>query len=606
MLNLVGAFVSKNVTLLALSFFILLCIIQAGKPLHLDNADFPSVGKATAISGLPIYYRGEQSPQFSGLYHPPLYIYTLAAWYNLFGFSPTTTRILGALCAILQGALALMIFRCLFGPEIKKQMAPLFWLLFLLNPYTLAISSIADIDSTIYGPILLAIIYSVLKCRWRDGTEIRDPIPARRIILTGLLFALGLWAKLTTILLLIPMIYLLLATPRRWLSAAKTTAIMVGTGVLVFLSTYSLYGWIFNLDIKYTFNFLLFSLTHRGATGSAGGILGRLQGNLNNLLFNVPFTLGWTGLLTWLLLLGLVGVFAYAAYQRKSLKLFHFLLLALLLPLANIFYYWCQVMPFGYSPQKYHFVFWSLLHLPLAVMAAGIRPGELLTDAKIEVVRDKAESLCLFAAFMLAMACGLAFVKDEPILRQMSSLQLSSLLLSSSFFIPLLICLVAGLFLAILKTRVKLRAYQALAALLILCNAGLLSGIAWAQAKRPYTTTYNYGQRGITDAVAYLRSHTSKDDIISSMKDVGLMSERKYFENYGALFEKSASDELIKGLETGKIRYAVFTRGIGEDQIDAVPQLKEEIERTCQLVAQFGNYLIYEPRYWLLKRNCAE
>lgn len=600
MLNLSVAFARKNVTLIALSFFILLCIIQAGKPLHLDNVDFPSVGKATAISGLPIYYRGENSPAHSGLYHPPLYIYTLAAWYNLFGFSPTTTRMLGVLCAIMQGALALMIFRCLFGPEVKRQVAPFFWLLFLLNPYTLAISSIADIDSTIYGPILLAIIYSVLLCRWRDGTEIRDRIPARRIILTSLLFALGLWAKLTTILLLIPVIYLLLAVPGRWLSAARATAVMVASGTLIFLSTYGLYGWAFNLDIKYTFSFLLFSLTNRGATGGAGGISGRLQGSLNNLLFNVPFTLRWTGLLTWALILGLTGAFAYAAYRRKSLKLYHFLLLASL-PLVNILYYWLQVMPFGYSPQKYHFVFWSLLHLPLAVLAAGIRPGELISSAKIDFVRDRAESLCLLAAFVLALVYGIAFVKDELILEQTSSL-----ILSSSLFAPLLICLVVGLFLTVLKTRVKARAYQALVALVIICNAGLLTGIAWAQAKRPYTTTYNYGQRGITDAVAYLRSHTSKDDIISSMKDVGFMSERKYFENYGALFEKSASDELIKNLETGKIRYAVFTRGIGEDQLDAVPDLKVEVERTCQLVAQFGNYLIYEPNYWLSKRNCSE
>jgi len=599
MLNLSVAFVRKHATLIAIGFFILLCIIQAGKPLHLDNVDFPAVGKATAISGLPIYYRGEQTPHFSGLYHPPLYIYTLAAWYNLFSFSPTTTRMLGALCAIFQGALALMILRCLFGLEVKRRVAPFFWLLFLLNPYTLAISSIADIDSTIYGPILLAIIYSVLRCRWRDATEIRDHIPTRRIILTSLLFALGLWAKLTTILLLIPLIYLLLAAPGRWLSAARTTAIMVATGVLIFLSTYGLYGWAFNLDIKYTFNFLLFSLTHRGAAGGAGGILGRLQGNLDNLLFNVPFTIRWTGLLTWALILGLTGVFAYVAYQRKNLKLFHFLLLALL-PLVNIFYYWCQVMPFGYSPQKYHFVFWSLLHLPFAVLAAGIRPGELIPSAKIDVVRGEAESLCLFAAFMLAMVCGVTFVKDELI-----TMQSSLLILSSSLFIPLVICSVIGLCLTILKMRVKVRAYQTLVALLIICNAGLLAGIAWAQAKRPYTTTYNYGQRGITDAVAYLRSHTSKDEIISSMKDVGLMSERKYFENYGALFDRSASDQLIKNLETGKIRYAVFTQGIGEDQLDAVPQLKVEVERTCQLVAQFGNYLIYEPKYWLLKRNCS-
>src|SRR6478752_1836898 len=98
-----GSWLAKRVGLLSIAFFLLLSANQAWKPLHLDNMDFPAVAKATAETGLPIYYRGEENPKHLGLYHPPLYIYSLAAWYRLFGPTPTATRMFGALFAILQG-----------------------------------------------------------------------------------------------------------------------------------------------------------------------------------------------------------------------------------------------------------------------------------------------------------------------------------------------------------------------------------------------------------------------------------------------------------------------------------------------------------------------
>src|SRR5688500_11436230 len=52
----------------------------ANQPFHLDNMDFPAAAIATSTTGLPIYYRGEDNPRHLGLYHPPLFIYLLAAW----------------------------------------------------------------------------------------------------------------------------------------------------------------------------------------------------------------------------------------------------------------------------------------------------------------------------------------------------------------------------------------------------------------------------------------------------------------------------------------------------------------------------------------------
>jgi hypothetical protein len=256
-------------------------------------------------------------------------------------------------------------------------------------------------------------------------------------------------------------------------------------------------------------------------------------------------------------------------------------------------------MPFGFAPPKYYFVFWSLLHLPLALFASGINPGLLGVPEEVKMVRSKLEAVLIALAFTLAMIGG-TYIRDRIILRKWSPL-----IFSANLYIPLFVGLSLGLLYLILsRAKINLRGWQTLVALLVFSNAGLLTGVGWAQAKLRYSTTYNYGQLGMADTVAYIRSHTSPDDIISSMKDVGLMSERRYYENYGAFYEQPLTDKLIDNLETGKIRYAVFTQGNGEDQLDTAPALEGEVERTCELVAQFGNYLIYEPKYWLSKRNC--
>jgi hypothetical protein len=62
---------------------------------------------------------------------------------------------------------------------------------------------------------------------------------------------------------------------------------------------------------------------------------------------------------------------------------------------------------------------------------------------------------------------------------------------------------------------------------------------------------------------AFIQSRTDSDDLISSMKDVGLLAERRYVENYSAVYggEKQAR-RLIERWEPGKIRLIVFTEGI--------------------------------------------
>ena len=149
--------------LLVVIFGILLFSATADEPFQLDNMDFPAVARATSVSGVPVYYRGEENPKLTGLYHPPLYIYALAAWIKLFGFGEVPVRMFGIACALLQAGIVLAIIQTLLGRKRARHIAPWFLAAFLLNPYTLQTASIADIDSTVYGPVLCAILLYTLR-----------------------------------------------------------------------------------------------------------------------------------------------------------------------------------------------------------------------------------------------------------------------------------------------------------------------------------------------------------------------------------------------------------------------------------------------------------
>jgi hypothetical protein len=88
---------------------------------------------------------------------------------------------------------------------------------------------------------------------------------------------------------------------------------------------------------------------------------------------------------------------------------------------------------------------------------------------------------------------------------------------------------------------------------------------------------------------------TEATDIIGSMKDLGPLTQRRYYENYGYIYSgPEGADQFIRLLVARKVRYAVFTEAIGEDQLVMNTNLRDWISHNCRLVRSIGNYRIYE------------
>ncbi|HEV7509618.1 MAG TPA: glycosyltransferase family 39 protein [Thermoanaerobaculia bacterium] len=565
-MNVRGA-VSRGSVLL----FLVLAAHQAAKPLHLDNMDFPAVAEATAHSGRPIYYRGEENKDHSGLYHPPLYIYTLAGWFQLFGSGPAQARMFGALCALLQGWLALRILGLLFGSERVRQWSWLFWLLFLLNPYTLQVSAIADIDSTIYGPLLGFVLWSALRIGWQDGRWREDEPRNRELGLVALALTAALWAKLTTVLLLFPFLFLLFAPRLGWKRGAVATLGVSAAGLGGFALTYWLYGALMGLNVGYTFQFLKASVLGPG----------RLLSYRENLEKMLPFMVRWTGFLLWLSVAVLVAATGRRWWHdREPRALYSFWLLSL--GGASVIYYCGQVGSFAGAPFKYTFVFWALLSCAPVLLMTWLWESEGRESGRWPLAAGAA--LWLAGLWIGDVALQDVLLSDRLIFPQ-----------TPSVWLPPAVFL-AGL-LAWTMGRPSLRRPGALIAIgTLLLHAGIQAGIALYQSRVGYSTTYDYGQSGLQETAAFIASHTTERDVISSMKDVGFLARRRYYENYGAVSNDAAAARLIAAWKSGKVGYIVFTEGYGQDQLNFQPVLKDWIAGNAEQTASFGNYRIYRPK----------
>ena len=555
----------------AVLMFLILSALQAARPLHLDNMDFPALAQAISESGRPVYYRGEENPRHIGIYHPPLYAYTLAVWMKVFGSGPVPARLFGMISALLLAWTTILTYRTLFGPAEASRVAPWFWVIFLLNPYTLESAAIADIDTSVYGPLLILFLWSILRLSWRDGAwRIDNPSWPEMLLPAGIML-LCLWAKLTTIILLVPFSFILLYRRFRFRRAVAIAALVNLVGILSFFISYRFFGSLTHLDTNYTFAFTWMSLTQRGSSGNPG-IYNWLLDRMHNLQGMVPITIAWTGFVPWLALAVQLSQLGILAFKRRDKRSEHYSYLLAIAALTFV-YYCSQVLTFGHAPFKYTFVFWGLALLPVAMYAAECN-FTILNNALIG-----APVLCVFSFL------GFYKIRDYVIWRGFSEIWVWEYWTVGALFL-VSICLFAY--------RPNFRVSQRLLAVALAAYIGTQFGVAALQARAPYSTTYDYGQTGFEDTVAFVRTTTGPDDVIVSMKDIGFSAERRYIENYSGLYgDEVATRHLTDAIASGKVKLIIFTEGFGQDQLIVNPRLQSWIDQHCSRIGAIGNYRLY-------------
>lgn len=537
-----------------IAVFAVLVAVQSNKPYVLDEAEFPMVSYETSQTGIPIYYHGEQETQHIGIYHPTLYINLLAVFLKVFGYSEISVRAFGALCVLLSAFLLIKIYRQLYKRDGRLEV--LFLALFLLNPYTIANATLPDIDSTILPIVILLFVFASIKY------VVETKLWSNRIVLIlACLFSLALWSKLTTPLILPPLLACIAyISSRRIKESLIFTAKVTLIGAALFATTYLVYCLVLGLSPTYTYSFLIASFAK--GTSTEGPFVGVVH-NLDNLRYFVYWIT--------IPLITIIGIASSRILLDKSSddkSRVSKLLIATSL-LTTVFYI-ALMSPFG-GFFKYPFAVFGLLLLSVVFFI-----HKYLDISKLNYAHA-------FAALFLGFLTEKIFWADSMFLS-----------LKPFTFLPLILVIIIIAYLLLSKLRSHRDALRSLLLLLVFFAIGFQLSISRIQALSSYPTKYLYGQTGMNDASEYLRSNTKPDEVIWSMKDIGYYVNNKYYESYAFYFNKSGEKDLLKLIDERKIRYYVATTGIGQDNLDYYTHIRHILDTYTVKDKQFGNFVIYK------------
>ena len=275
--------------LLVLAFTI---VRNIDRPLRWDEIDFARQAHGILLHGAPLLTAAEDRqlawPPSTGasvrygMWHPPLYLYTLAGALAIGGDHNWVFRSVGVLSLLLTLLIGWRIAGLTMpaAPTLVRA-APLS--LALLSPLVTDFGLLVDIDNTVLAPLLFLLLWTFLRAE--------RPTSLRAILPLAAIFAVALSAKLTTPIIAMGScgVYALLGDNPVRRAGAVMAASLIGAGVFAF----AYWAYCYLLSYPPAFMFEYSYLGKRGMYTSAK--------SLTAILFAVRWNIVWLGPLMTLL-----------------------------------------------------------------------------------------------------------------------------------------------------------------------------------------------------------------------------------------------------------------------------------------------------------------
>ncbi len=236
-----------------------LCVVARylDRPLRFDETEWPVMAAGILEHGVPkVLYSEDKAVWLAplmgygdahfGMWHPPLYQYSLALIASFLGRSDAAMRGTSTLWFLASLVLAWKILGLLLPRDTPLRLRAVPLALMGLTPLVAEGSLHLDIDNTSLTFSLLLFAYVFL----------RDPLADswRRCLGLGLLFALALWSKLTTPFLVVGAAVLFLLLNRRFRAAIRLGAVALPVGAGLFFLTYLLYCKLLDYPPRFMFD----------------------------------------------------------------------------------------------------------------------------------------------------------------------------------------------------------------------------------------------------------------------------------------------------------------------------------------------------------------
>jgi 4-amino-4-deoxy-L-arabinose transferase-like glycosyltransferase len=541
---------------------------QLHVPLFWDEVNFYWNGQAVAESGVPyanagfLGDRGAVGAQYQyGLWHPPLYLYTLGLAFWLFGASETTARGTGAALMGLTAVVVFLLGRLTIPRPARDWGALLAVGILLVSPLAIQSALVLDIDGTVLTLLLTA--WSLLYLRWEDAPRRRQPLV---VVALAVAFAVTLWAKLTTPLFVLGVLLVYQVGRGRPL---RGLAHLVGIGVIggvLFLLTWGIVcdrlGMPFDMPFGVTWAEL------HDAVGGDGDLSERLEGQV------LPI-LAWVSPYLAALFVAATVARLAAFARRRRLEPVDFLLGIGALICAVYFVKLAAGFP------KYHVAmlpFWAV------VCAHWLSLGWVRLPRPAAVV-----SLLLGAlACGFALGYALVFVGDywmlsPPALAAPEGLGLVMAL--GALLLPLALLRPTGL-------------GAVVASLALVLYAGWAMSADWYHMRANYSTNYWYGSRGQLEIAAVVDDLMDRAGVAGpyvGAKEVVFYTRHHFFldqDTVTSLWEENESrpfDGRLLGFDVPLV--AAWVRDPGVRQV-----MMDSLSRDYVPMAETGDYLVFMRR----------
>jgi hypothetical protein len=528
-----------------------------GSPLRFDEVEFADMARWTAKYGVPkVPYADEPAlhPEafrivngrdaHLGMWHPPMYVYSLALGFALLGASDLVFRGVGLAWLALSFAMVFWTTRSL-RPTASRLERLLPITLALLNPFVVEAALYLDIDNTALTSMLLVVaaVYA------RDPDDLR---PSRLAGLAGL-FALALACKLTSPVILLGAIVLFDLLDGRPRAALVHALVVGGLGFALFAAAYVVYCRALDYPAEFMFNVSYLGKKQMYTTVHS----------FRNIAFSARWHLVWLSP-AFVVLLVWTTVEAVREYTRtrRPRRSDLFLLFAWM----GLGTYVCVGAMIG----KYAFP---------AAIAATLAIADRLADALLAARVERPARLGLLTVSLLAvhLACvpelqlkpaGLVDPRSRPLLEAIQDPRGVALAVTLVSF---------GVFAAISRPGL------AVAALAYLLAANPVNQCKSALAPYDRSPLRPLPESGFRDTIAFLTS-SSAAPVIVAPKDVGYYYRGPHWP-LEALYAFGGEGAVRETLGSSKVTLAVDSTKF--------PLLTPDIAKELVVVRRIGDFVVY-------------
>jgi hypothetical protein len=537
--------------------YLILALPQTGQSLIIDEVEFPRLAEAIAETGKPVFYRGEESPGQTGVFHPPLYAFLLGFWVKLLGFSPAVVRLFGVL---LMPATAWFGYRTIeeMGP---KDLEPGFFLVFfLLHPFVLQSALLPDIDGTM-------LIFATTLLGWTVVRSVtREMSLGRQILGVGSALALVLACKLTAVY-AVPFVFGALLIAKGPMLAAKVTAAASALAAGIFLVVWRLVSWVTDSPFSFPFEFTLQS-------GLKGGVSDLPLATALRRLIPADWAMFWLGMPV--LLMAAAGTVHVAARWRQEPS--RRVLLAFAAWAGGVLALYSLITGPPYGFPKY-----LVGAMPALAMLAAIPAA------------SGAERLRVLGRWAWAVPVAVVPLVYVLYVNYADGLE-TDRYFTHPWFVLLPIGLAAGLVLAVLASRRPDGWIRYSIAGLSVGGAALLFSHSFSvdlyQAQQDSSIRYHPSEVGFDRTVARMRDLVRPDEPFLAPKDIGSAVYNRFHQQEIIFHDMQVLDRL---LADPAVRYAVV-RTEWDYSYAVFPEAQPVIERHMQLQETIGGFLIYARR----------